>query len=301
MSSSESRKRIAVIFNPTAGSARRHRFYAVLALLEAAGCVLDILTTQGPGDAEKLARRIASSRPDAVVAAGGDGTINEAINGMAGSKTPLAILPLGTANVLALEIGLTLDPKEIAKWILQGSVRSISLGRLRSGDRQRYFSLMVGAGFDAHVVAGVSTALKRRIGKSAYVWEMVRQLFRFSFPDYMVRLDGKELKAASLVVANARYYAGRYILAPNAGLETSMFEVCLFDRSGWFSIIRYAIALDRGTLQSLSSFHLHKATKVEILGPSGDPLQMDGDGYGTIPVELTVEQEALRLVMAPED
>jgi len=301
MISPDSRKRITVIHNPTAGGARQHRFDAVTALLRNTGCALNVLTTKGPDDAEELARLAVSSDACIVLAAGGDGTINEVINGMAGAETPLAILPLGTANVLALEIGLSLDPEAIADSILNGPVRNISLGKTRTGSRSRYFSLMVGAGFDAHVVADVSTDLKRRIGKGAYVWEMVRQLFKFPFPEYSVRLDGREVKAASVVVANARYYAGRYILAPHAGLETPKLEACVFERGGPFSTILYAIALDRGKLETLSSFHLYEAAKVEILGPAGDPLQMDGDGYGAVPVEITIEPNALRLITPMND
>lgn len=162
--------RLRVIFNPTAGSVGRRgqRLHAVLDLLRAAGVSLDLCPTAARGDARALAAAATPELCDAVVAAGGDGTINEVANGLldAGHGLPLGIIPLGTANVLALEMDLAITPQAIAGALLAGQPRPVPLARVDG----RRFLLMGGAGFDAFVVDNVRLGLKRHAGKLAYVW-----------------------------------------------------------------------------------------------------------------------------------
>ena len=149
---SAGRRRLLVIHNPVAGRRRRKRFQAVLNLLETDGDELLLRATEGPGDATRLARRIEAGEADLVVAAGGDGTINEVINGLVTkgrpASVPLAIVPLGTSNVLAAEIGLGTSPEEVARTIREGAVRPVSLGRITGANMPdgRCFILMAGAG-----------------------------------------------------------------------------------------------------------------------------------------------------------
>ena len=194
--------------------------------------------------------------------AGGDGTINEAVNGLAGARLPLAIVPLGTANVLAAEIGLPTDPRSVARTIALGRPRPISVG-VANGRR---FLLMAGTGFDAHVVQHVDLALKRRIGKAAYGISILRQLLALRLS--RIRRDdrGQTCKAASVLVANAHYYGGRFVCAPAADLRTPTLEVCLFERRGRLSVIGYALAMFTGRLPKLNSYRIVSADKVQIGG-----------------------------------
>ena len=290
-----------MIFNPAAGRRRRRRFSATLAALRDLGCAIELRETTGPGAARVLAGEAAARAHDVVVAAGGDGTINETINGLIGSGTalaapPLAIIPLGTANVLAAEIGLGTDPKEVARTITAGAARPVALGRANG----RHFTAMAGVGFDAQVVAGVDLALKRRIGKAAYLWESLRQLARHEFPEHRVVLDGREHRAASVIVAKGRFYAGRFVVAPEARLDEALFQVCLFERPGAWNALRYAAALSDGRLARLPDTRLLPAREVVIEGAEGDPVQGDGDVIARLPVRIEVRPEALRLVMPPE-
>jgi diacylglycerol kinase family enzyme len=180
--------RLRIIHNPTAGGARWRRYGAVLERLDAAGARVEDLATGRRGDAEAYAAALARDDCDRLVVAGGDGTINEAINGLlangAGGRTlPLAILPLGTANVLAQELRLSTRPAAVARYILEGTARPVSLGEANG----RAFCLMAGVGFDAHVVARVDGRLKKRIGKLAYVVQTLRQLAVYDFPHYRSR------------------------------------------------------------------------------------------------------------------
>jgi YegS/Rv2252/BmrU family lipid kinase len=289
---------LRVIQNPAAGRGRQHMFDRVLRRLRGLGAAVTVVRTQAPGDAEALARAAAAEGCARVVAAGGDGTINEVINGLSGSQVALGIVPLGTANVLAQEIGLTRDPDRIAAAIAGGALRRVSLGRVVSeAGRGRHFTLMAGVGFDAHVVADVDLALKRRIGKGAYVAEFARQLFAFKFPTYRVVVDGATHEAASVVIAKARYYGGPYSCAKDARLEDTEFHVCLFERPGALAAVRYGIALTGGRLEGRGDYRILRAAHVRVEGPAGDPVQGDGDVIAALPLAVEMAPAALRLIV----
>jgi diacylglycerol kinase (ATP) len=298
-------RRLLVIYNPTAGGHRRRRFEAVLAALADLGCPMDVRPTSGPGDAAVFARRADPGAHDLVVAAGGDGTINEVINGLvagqaaAAARPPLAVLPLGTANVLAAELGLDLVPAHIARVIAQGSLQPVSLGCATGADgAARAFSLMAGAGFDARVVAGIDLRLKRLIGKGAYVLEGFYQMSRRKPPPLTVMVDGCLHEAASVVVSKARFYGGRYVLAPEASLAEPLLHVCLFRHGDVMNILRYAVALQRGVLLRQDGFRIVTGRDVRIEGDAGAPLQADGDVIARLPVSISPLPRALRMVTA---
>jgi diacylglycerol kinase (ATP) len=288
-------RRLLIIFNPTCGWRRRRRFAAVLSRLRARGCQATVLETAAPGDAERLAAAADPGRYDLLVVAGGDGTINEAINGLGDRRLPLAILPLGTANVLAAELGLGADPDAIARTIVLGVARPVTVG-IANGRR---FVLMAGAGFDALVVATVNLDVKRRLGKAAYALAILRQLLVCGFPGYRVTLDGVAHEAASVLVANAHFYGGRFVAAPAADLQSPSLEVGLFERSGRAAAIGYALALLLGWLRHLKSYRVLAARRIEIEGPAGEPVQADGDVIARLPVVIEALPAALELVFPP--
>lgn len=292
-------RRCLVIHNPVAG--RRHGGFlaATLAHLRTAGAKVTVRNTTARGDAEAFAREARAGAWDLVVAAGGDGTINEVVNGLAGSTMPLAIVPLGTANVLACELGLPRQPEAVARAIAGGIPQSTTLGRATSGLGTRYFTLMAGIGFDAHVVRDVNTGLKRRFGKLAYVAEMARQSWRFSFPAYEILVDGKTVTAASAVIANGRHYGGPWIITPRAGLGRESLALCLFRRRGLWNVTRYALALALGLLPRLPDFEVLEGQTITIQGPVGEPVQGDGDIVALLPVSLSLAPERLLLVPGP--
>ena len=283
------RQRLVVIHNPTAGRRRRRGLAKVLDLLEGRVDATHRLTT-ARGDAEAFARAV----PPGVVAvvAGGDGTANEVANGLlAAGGGAMAVIPLGTANVLAAELGIG-DPVAAATAVHSGSLFAYRPG-LANG---RGFLMMAGAGFDAHVVAGVSPRLKRLFGKGAYVLETLRQLWRFTFPRYRVTIDGVVHDAASVIVARGHYYGGRFVLAPDARLESEDLYVCLFRRGGRFHTIAYALALARGQLHRSAHVEVIRGRKITIEGPAGDPVQGDGDLIGRLPVTIELSPVSISLM-----
>lgn len=290
-------QRLLIIHNPIAGQRRRRRYAGFLAALRRQGVEIEDQPTARRGDAERLAASLEPAPGMIVAAAGGDGTINEVINGLlvnpAARDLPLAILPLGTANVLAAEIGLRCDAESVAHYICNGQAQPITLGRVNG----RYFVMMAGVGFDAQVVADVDLQLKRRLGKLAYVLKSLRLLGRYPFPRYDLLCDGRRIPAASAVIANGRFYGGHLLMAPGASLQRPDLQVVVFTRSGRLQVLRYAAALLLGLLPRLNDVEILSAGDIHIDGPKGEPLQADGDLVARLPARIEAVPQALRLWM----
>ncbi len=167
-----------------------------------------------------------------VVAAGGDGTIAEVANGLMGTGARLGVIPLGTANVLAHELGLPFSPKAVAAALAFGRTTTLWPGIASSAQGNRLFVQMLGVGFDAHVVQRVSFPMKKLLGKGAYVLRSMAELTRYSYPPIRLRLDEVETQAASVIVSKGRLYGGRFRLAADAVPGEPGFTVVLFDRGG---------------------------------------------------------------------
>ena len=292
MSSDAGAERLLIVYNPIAGRRRRRFLSRVLEALERRGLSVRLEPTKKRGDAEALARGAREAGADRLVVAGGDGTINEALNGLEGPVPPLAIVPLGTANVLAHELGLGRRAEAVAAAIAEGHSRAVTLGVVNG----RRFSMMAGVGFDAHVVRDVDTKLKRAIGKGAYALETLRQLLVFAPRFYDVTVDGAKHRAASVIVCNGRYYGGKFVAAPGARLDAPEFQVVLFGRAGRIATLRYALALALNRLSKLDDVAILPARTVEIAGPAGEPVQADGDIVAHLPARFDAIPDAARLV-----
>ncbi len=291
-------RRLLVIFNPTAGRRKARRFRRWLTALEALGAPVTLRETTGPRHSEALARTAEPALFDAVAVAGGDGTINEAVNGLAASPLPLAIFPLGTANVLAAEIGLPRGIAALAQiaaftraspvWPGEALAEGASIGRR--------FPVMAGVGFDADVVAALDLALKRRIGKLAYVVSILGRLRDFRPAAYRAELDGSALEAASLVAAKSHFYGGRFVLAPAARLDDPLLQVAVFQSAGRVPALGYMAAMGLGLLPHWPSFAVISAKSVHLSEPAGAPVQLDGDIQLTLPIRLRIAATPLQLI-----
>ena len=190
------RTSVLLVINPVAGQRRRGLVEGVVAHLRGRGTLVDIIETAAPGDARHLATTCDGQRYGILAIAGGDGTVNEAVNGLADRDgvipaPVMAIVPLGTANVLAHELGMGFSATAVARTILAGQALTLHPGEVRAAadGAARRFTLMAGAGFDAWVVAGVSPRLKRRWGKLAYVWRSAVETWRYRPARYEVEVE----------------------------------------------------------------------------------------------------------------
>lgn len=286
-------RRVLIVYNPTAGGRRRARLERAVAQLKARGCAVTLRDTRRRGDAEEFARTFDDTRHDIIVAAGGDGTINEVANGLMGKSVPLGLIPLGTANVLAAELGLPETPEGQADAIAMGAVQPINVG-VANG---RCFLMMAGVGFDAHVVEQVDPKLKRALGKLAYVWRSLVGFVRHPFKTYRLMIDGKPHEAASAIIANGHYYGGKFVCAREASLQDPAFHVCLFKSEGPFSAMRYAAWLVLGRLHKLPDFEVVRAKSVVIEGYEAEPVQGDGDVLARLPLTAISRGEPLNLLV----
>lgn len=288
------RRQILIIVNPAAGrvrSAERHlrRFVAAL---ERRGCTV-VLRRAGPslGEVERLARDV-EPVIEAIVAAGGDGTVNAVVNGLAGRPLPIGMLPLGSANVLSREIGLPRDPEALAAVMTSVPASPIWPGRVGT----RLFVVMASAGFDSEIVAAVGPWLKRRAGRLAFAWAFLVRLWRYRACELTIRADGVEHRAAAVIVANARHYAGPFIVAPEADLAEPAFELVLFGRAGRWAVLRSASALLIGRLPRLAEIMVLRARQAIVSADRRLPVQADGEIVGGLPVTIEVADRPLFLI-----
>jgi diacylglycerol kinase (ATP) len=275
---------MVIVFNPVAGRRRAALLWRVLDILIANGVRLDLAETHRAGHAEALARDAAQRGERMVVAAGGDGTIAEVANGLMGSATRLGIIPLGTANVLAQELGLPFAPKAVAAALAFGRTCRLWPGQANGRDGTRLFVQMLGVGFDAQVVHNLSFPLKKMFGKGAYVMQSMRELSRYTFPAIRLRIDDTETEAASVIISKGRLYGGGFHLTNDAVPADPGFSVVLFDRSGPGAAAFYGAALPLNLLGRAPGVRHIRAQRIDFLQNEDVLAQTDGDIAGFAPL-----------------
>lgn len=265
--------RWALIFNPTAGRFTPRTFDALQLELRRLGVTPLPMPTHHPGHATQLAAAV--ERVERVAVYGGDGTLNEVANGLAGRDLPLVFLPGGTANVMAHELGLPHDPVRAAAALVHAEPRPVRPGRIG----KRLFLLMAGLGFDGEAVSRVSVEWKARIGKGAYVWAGLRTLLSRS-PALTVRTPGgTERTAAWAVAARAKRYGGRFAIHPRAGLEQPALGLTLVRRWGLLPFVAGNLGLGLPWAAPGASFG--ESTEIEVRAESPIHVQVDGDYLGS--------------------
>ena len=301
-STAAERRRLLVIFNPIAGRGARAKLLRALSALDRMGVAVTLRETAAPGEAEVFAREASRRAFDGVVVAGGDGTLNEAANGLEDADLPMAVFPFGTENVLAREIGLPRNPERAAEIAARGPARPISVGEVVFEDRPaaRRFLLMTGVGFDAEVVSGLDLDLKRRIGKLAFAWSILLRLWRYRPVEYAVAVEtaagSARYSAASAIASKARFYAGPFVLAPAAALAHRSFELALLKRPGRGAALTCLLALAGGFLHRLRQVEIATVTSATFSRPAGAPVQIDGDPLGRLPITVRIADRPLLLV-----
>jgi YegS/Rv2252/BmrU family lipid kinase len=289
---------VILIANPAAKKASGQVVQQAAALIRSAGHEVHIRLTQRKGDAEGWAREASCDGAPLIIAAGGDGTFNEVINGIANAGTPMAIIPMGTTNVLAKELGVPEDVAGATALALKGKVHSVCLGRIScvsgSSHVARYFCLMAGIGFDGEAVYGVSEFLKRRSGKGAYILSGLKTLLSYSPVDLKFTMNGTVCTGYSAIVGNASRYGGNFKITPDAMLDDPHLRIVILQGKRRRDILRYIYGIVRGRHLQLKDITYLKGESLRIEGSAR--VQIDGDYLGTTPATITVVPDALQLI-----
>jgi diacylglycerol kinase (ATP) len=294
-----------LIYNPAAGALRRNPdriLQRTIAALAHGGIAPRPMPTSAPGHADSLAREAVSQGADLVLVLGGDGTVNEVVQGLIGSNVPLGVFPGGTANVLAMELGLGSRLETAAKRLASFEPRPVALGRITGSFGSRYFLLMAGAGLDANIVYEVSAGLKNVVGKLAYwVAGFSRFFKRVDQLDVRVVTNGDDNVTRTCgfaLVSRVRNYGGDLEIASGASLHDDHFEVVLFEGSNPLRYAWYMLNVAARRVQRVRGVHVLRARRVEILSPT--PVQIDGEYLGRQAVTIEIVPGALQLLLPPK-
>jgi diacylglycerol kinase (ATP) len=293
------RKEAVIIVNPSARKLpKRARLHEAAEWLRANGWTAERVETAGPDDATRIAVKAAERGLPLLFVCGGDGTLNEAVNGLAGSETALAVIPAGTVNLWAREVGLLKKPVEAVRLAAEGERRRIDLGRAGS----RHFLLMAGYGLDAAVAHRVSHGVKGRLGAAAYALSAVRQAMTYRGSRVALTMDRERLErnVLMLIAGNTRNYAGVTQITGKALVDDGRLDLCVYAGSGRWDILWLALLTLLGRHGRSKKVTQRRVTRVDL--GWGTPLlaQLDGEAIAESPQEIEVARAAL-WVMTPRD
>jgi diacylglycerol kinase (ATP) len=274
------------------------------AVLRESGHDTWLVPTQGPGTAGAIARRSIAEGAQLILAAGGDGTLNEVAAGVAYSAVPLGILPAGTANVLANELGLGSNLEHAAARVGQCLPTRISMGRLHcvnGRERTRLFLLMAGIGLDAMIVYNISLPLKARVGRVAY-WIGGFSLLGRHLDEFDVEVEGRRLTCSFALISKVRNYGGDLQIAQNTSLLDDRFEIVLFEGRSTFRYLHYLGRVASRKLAGVKGISVIRAGALRISGgaPERVYVQADGEFAGHLPARVEIVPDALTLLIPPE-
>jgi diacylglycerol kinase family enzyme len=289
------RKRLLLVFNPTAGPTGRTLLEHVVREIQRRGGVIVPFEAKAGAARVPAPAEVQAGGYDAVIAAGGDGTVRELAKSLAGSEVAVGFVPMGTGNVLAHEIGLPTSASGLAGVLLNGPTVSVP-GARANGEA---FYLMAGAGFDGDVVARLNVLWKRRLGKAAYMSPVLGALSG-PLPEIDVTLDGRAYKANWVVVTRARHYGGAFVLCPDAKFTGEMLSAVMVRARSRVSLLRRLLTLPVGRLQHEPGVETVPCRLAVIRSVRPVPVQIDGDPFGTTPLEIEAGGVPFRLIVPAE-
>jgi YegS/Rv2252/BmrU family lipid kinase len=286
---------IRVIYNPVAGPKMVRKIGSVREILSTGKTPFEIRETAGPGDAVLLAREAAHAGMEAAIAVGGDGTVNEVVNGLAGSTTRLLVVPHGTGNVFADEVGL---PESVEGCLsLLSAGKTISARLAKAGER--HFLLLASAGFDAEVLERMGARGKHYLGIGAYFLAGAVHLLRQQ-PSLWVELPGKErMEVQAAIVCRGKKYGGGVIMAPSGNLEGDTLQVVALRRLGRLSILRFTWNVLRGKHAGSPDVLIQETTSVLVRSRIPSAAQVDGEYLGALPVRFEMTNVSVQVVVPP--
>ena len=311
-------QKVALIYNPASGqhsSRRKVAIESALAVLRQAGVTAEAFTTSGVGSATEQAQHAVEAGYDAVIACGGDGTVHEVLQSLVGTDVALGVVPLGTANALAADLGLIASPAKTASILLKANPTRISVGRIHFRDtdgvsRSRYFTVAAGVGADALLMSRLDVRLKRRLGYLLYMIEAARIVFTHGFPlfEAVLPADGngsaRVLEVSQLLAVRVRSFGGALQnLAPGASLRNGRLSMLAFKTRNRFHYILFMLAVFAQRQTFSREVELLETTSIECRPCTGSKeelfVEADGEVLGMLPVKLEVVPHSLMLLVPP--
>jgi YegS/Rv2252/BmrU family lipid kinase len=285
--------KILVILNPAARGERARSLRRAIQDLSAEAIVRE---TRKPGDAEALAERGVEQGFPIIVAAGGDGTVNEVVNGIGQADVSFGVLPVGTMNVFALELGIPGDLKKAWAVIEHGRTREIDLPM----GNEEYFVQLAGVGLDAEVVRQTTPDFKKALGPVSYVVSLAQVVARK--PPKLVAIDaeGREHSGSFVLVGNGRFYGGPWVLFRDAALDDGLLDVVVFKNQSHWDVMRYFQAIIFGNHHALPDVEYFQTARLRVAADEDVPVELDGEVAGFAPFEFGFAPRRLR-VLAPMD
>lgn len=289
-------KRLTIITNPAARKSSTRKIERAAGLLGRAGWDVEILRTEARGQGTALAGSAARGGAGLVVAAGGDGTFNEVMNGLAGGGVPMAIIPLGTTNVLAKELKIPEDVEGAVQRIITGRPRPLYVANLIfPAGLSRKFFLMAGIGFDAEAVYNVNRRLKSFTGKAGYLAGGLKVLLDWNPGLKRAVIDGHKFEFKNLIVCKGARYGGYPKAAPDASLETPDLYAVLMRGGRRIDVLRYAFGIITGRHTAFRDVTYLRCRRVNVLDE--ERIQADGDYIGKSPVTIETSREKILFVI----
>jgi diacylglycerol kinase family enzyme len=330
-------KLATIIYNPMSGrpARRAEDVRQMIGLLADSGIEAGASATASAEDATSLAREAVNKGAEIIISYGGDGTLNEVIQGMIGSETSLAVWPGGTSNVVAHDLGVPFDLTRLADMISTGRTKRISLGLAKAGSRfrvpgsessaqnacgensvpgtlnsepgtlntrpellGRYFIMMAGVGLDASVAQSVNKKLKRRTGELAYWVAGLGHFFSWQHHPFTIEVDGRRYESAFALIGNGKGYGGGMMLTPGAKLEEPWFEVFVLPLlANNFAYLRALGACLRGKPEEVAGATLVRGTQITVNSAHEPWVEADGEVIGQLPMTFDIVPDALSVIV----
>lgn len=298
------RVRICVIFNPTAKGDQARRFRALLARISTHASLRETLAA---GEARLLAAQAVEAGFDTIVAAGGDGTVHEVLNGLGDApdgfaRARMGVLPLGTVNVLARELRLPLSPEDAWRILRQGHETRLDLpwaeGKAPAGGTRRFFVQLAGAGLDARAIQCVSWPLKKRIGPLAYILAGLKAVSQPA-PRITVSAGQTALDGELVLFGNGRFYGGPFEVFPQASMCDGLLDACVFPQAGWATLVRCAPVLLARKRLPAGAGRLLRSSTFTVTSSAQVPFELDGELAGELPATFGLLPGGLRMIVPP--
>ncbi|MBS3172321.1 diacylglycerol kinase family lipid kinase [Candidatus Woesearchaeota archaeon] len=256
---------------------------------------LTIEFTKYPKHAMELAKD-AKDKYDLIIVAGGDGTINEVINGMIDSKATLVVIPFGSTNVLALELGIPFDVKKSSELITQGKKIEIDLGYAKTKQEGRYFSMMLGVGFVPSLIKKIKPKFKKKWGRWAYPFASIHQIFKYEWYNIHVKHKIHSI-GYFIVVSNSKCYGGEYQITDEASPTDGFLDLVVINRKNWWEITKIIFSISTGKTNNFFKGEYFKIKEAHIYSRRKLLVQVDGELIGQVPVNVTIVPKALNIMV----